>query len=185
MIELPDDLRQTFERIAELYRSDRERVPDAIASEELNIKRLQLYLRPPGTRPYGRCPLFQTDDVEVIIMNWAHGGVCLPHDHGASEGWVKVLCGVSTHSIYSVDESTPVLTELQKIGDNVFYAKPGLVHAMANETDAPLVTLHFYFPPIHAMEVFDPEESRAAIVADDCGAWWPDSDAQIVSVRSL
>ena len=185
MIEIPADLRQIFQAIADRYTSDRDGVADAIASDELNLDRLKSFLRPPDNRPYGRCPLYQTDDVEVIIMNWAQGGVCLPHDHGTSEGWVKVLCGVSTHSIFSVDESVPVLTELQKIGDSVFYAKPGLVHAMANESEDPLVTLHFYFPPIHAMEVFDPEESRAAIVADDCGAWWPESSEQIVSVRPL
>lgn len=118
-------------------------------------------------------------------MNWAIGGVCLPHDHGESEGWVKVLCGVSTHRVFSEDRSRPVVTETQEIGDAVFYAKPGLIHSMANETSGPLVTLHFYFPPIHAMEVFDTEESRAAIVADDCGAWWPESDEQIVRVRAL
>ena len=185
MIELPEDLRQIFDTDGALYRSDRARVAEAIASNLLELERFRVYLPPPNGRPYGRRALYQTADMEVMLMNWALGGSCLPHDHGASEGWVKVLCGTSTHRVFSVDQTAPVLKETQMIGDAVFYAKSGLVHSMANETTDPLVTLHFYFPPIHAMEVFDPSALRSAIVADDCGAWWPDSEDQIVSLRSL
>ncbi len=54
---------------------------------------------------------------------------------------------------------------------------------MASATSRPAVTLHCYYPPIHRMEVFDFAAERAAIVSDDCGAWWPESDQQIVELR--
>jgi hypothetical protein len=55
---------------------------------------------------------------------------------------------------------------------------------MANATAHPLVTLHCYFPPIHCMEVFDLSAARAAVVTDDCGAWWPER-GQLVKLRPL
>jgi hypothetical protein len=55
---------------------------------------------------------------------------------------------------------------------------------MANRSCDALITLHFYFPTMHGLEVFDLAARRAAIVSDDRGAWWSEAQ-QLVQCRSL
>jgi cysteine dioxygenase len=66
----------------------------------------------------------------------------------------------------------------------LIFSPPGMIHEMGNLTNAPLVTAHFYFPPITRMKVFDIAGRRAAVVADDCGAWWPEG-GQLLSMAAL
>jgi cysteine dioxygenase len=167
--------------------SDRgQRVARALAHPAFSVEALRDYLAEPGANPYGRRLVFQDEYIEVILMNWGANAVSLPHDHGQSEGWVRVLCGSALHGQYRDEEGEVRRVDEQRIATGtIFHAPVGLVHHMANATAQPLVTLHCYFPPIHRMAVFDLEAARTAIVTDDCGAWWPDSERQIVELRPL
>jgi len=182
---LPESLVQAFDQVEKCYASSPGDVPRLIERNAFSLDALRDYLVDPGRKPYGRRVLFQSLVFEAIIMNWAPNNTSLPHDHGESEGWVRILAGTSTHHSFSDDRSRPVLLETSQIEPGtIFFAKKRLLHAMGNESDSSLVTLHFYFPPIHAMEVYDLTTDRAVVVADDCGAWWPDQD-QVVRTRSL
>ena len=84
-----------------------------------------------------------------------------------------------------MEQQVPKEAKQQLIAEGtVFYAPKNLIHHMGNPGEAEVITLHFYFPPIHRMEVFDLDENRSAIVSDDCGAWWPEQ-RQIVSEKRL
>lgn len=158
----------------------------ALANPVFNVQALGDYLLPPGPHPYGRRLVFQNEHIELIVMNWGAHSLSLPHDHGQSEGWVRVLCGAARHGRYVTDDDQlQCVEELRYAAGTIFHAPVGLVHHMGNPSDEPLVTLHCYFPPIHRMEVFDVATSRAAIVSDDCGAWWPTRDGQIVETREF
>jgi cysteine dioxygenase len=173
----------TAVRIA--YREDRAAIAAKIADPEIGVETLAAYIQPPGSQPYGRELIYQDDEVEVIVMNWAEMRHSLPHDHGESEGWVRVLKGSPSHAYYDCSSPAPVLAQQQLVPEGtVFYAPKNLVHHMGNPSNSPVITLHFYFPPIHRMEVFDLAARRAAIVSDDCGAWWPDAE-QLVSSKQL
>lgn len=156
----------------------------ALANPVFNLDQLRNYLMAPGRNPYGRRMIFQNEHIELILMNWGEHARSLPHDHGRSEGWVRVLCGSALHARYSAEgDQLQCVEEQRYAAGTIFHAPVGLVHHMGNATAEPLVTLHCYFPPIQRMEVFDMEASRAAVVSDDCGAWWPESDGQIVETR--
>lgn len=167
-----------------------QRVARALAHPVFNQETLGAYIRPPGRHPYGRSMVFQNEYIELIAMNWGSHATSLPHDHGTSEGWVRVISGVVRHGLYkskSKSEGGELRLVSEQLVDTgtIFRAPKGLVHHMGNGPSQPTVTLHCYFPPIHRMEVFDLTKSRAAIVADDCGAWWPESERQIVEVRDF
>ncbi|MDE3724094.1 cysteine dioxygenase family protein [Nocardiopsis sp. N85] len=137
---------------------------------------------PPGVYPYGRKVIFASDDVEIIVMNWAARRMCAPHDHGASFGWVNILAGEVEHTLYTLDQNDfPVsyLKRREKSGSRYFAAR-GMVHSMGNSSDDLTLTVHVYAPPIHGMKVYDLEKCAACVVSDDCGAWWPEDQRQIL-----
>jgi cysteine dioxygenase len=163
-----------------------QRVAHALAHPAFNLDTLSAYILPPGSNPYGRSMVFQNEHIELIVMNWGNHATSLPHDHGASEGWVRVISGSIRHGMYEDDDGELRQVREQTIDTGTIFRAPrGLVHHMGNEFAELTVTLHCYFPPIHRMEVFDLAGSRAAIVADDCGAWWPEAEQQIVELRDF
>jgi cysteine dioxygenase len=149
---------------------------------KLNINQVNSILSDPNGKAYGRKCLFKNNDIEVIAMTWASNANCLPHDHGISSGWVKVVLGEATHKIFSSDPLEGSIHEVRNESQGqIFYAPSGMLHEMGNSSGKPLVTLHFYFPPISGMQVFDRDEKRSCIVNDECGAWWPDPE-QLVRI---
>lgn len=172
--------------IGRCYRAQRARTPELIRALKVDVTSLGELLRPPNGMPYGRQLLHHDGEMEVILMNWELSCSCLPHDHGTSEGWVKVLAGRASHVYYAKSQGVPAAVKEETLHTGtVLYAAKTMVHHMANPGSTPLVTLHFYFPPITNMEVFDVGAARSAIVSNDCGAWWPQTPAQLVESREL
>lgn len=159
------------------------------AIENLNVKREELtpYLEDPEFKPYGRKLLFSNDDVEILVMNWANKNVCAPHDHGNSFGYVFVIEGDSTHTLYTLDQNDipqEYLTRVER-KNTKFFAPKHMIHSMENKSDSSLITLHIYSPPITNMKVYDLEKCAVCVVSDDCGAWWPDEQRQLLEEIKL
>jgi cysteine dioxygenase len=172
--------------IGECYRVERRRTAELIRALDVDVAALGDLLQPPQGLPYGRKLLHHDGEMEVILMNWQQRCSCLPHDHGTSEGWLKVLAGKASHVYYAKGTGVPTAVKEETLETGtVLHAARTMVHHMANPDDRPLVTLHFYFPPITNMEVFDVDAARAAIVSSDCGAWWPPTSSQLVASRGL
>jgi cysteine dioxygenase len=136
----------------------------------------------PGVFPYGRRALLRTDHVELMVMNWAVGRMCAPHDHGGSFGVIRVVSGEAAHELYTLDQlDRPVryLCRQERAGSQ-YVAARGMIHAMGNATRQPMLTVHAYSPPITGMIVYDLLRCAACVVSDDCGAWWPAERRQIV-----
>ncbi|WP_438028685.1 hypothetical protein [Sorangium sp. So ce233] len=98
-----------------------------------------------------------------------------PHDHGGSEGAVRVVRGAAIHWQWQVRHNGLCLVreERVKAGD-VLEVKSGLVHSMGDAGERePLVTLHFYAGPIDHMIVYDINHQRTLMVDGSCGAWLP------------
>lgn len=126
--------------------------------------------------------IFSTPEIEVLVMNWAARRECAPHDHGASFGWVHVMAGTVTHTLFTLDRDgipVPFGSRLEHAGSR-YFAPRSLVHSMGNPQDDLTVTVHVYCPPITGMKVCDLSRCAACVVSDDCGAWWPDDQRQLV-----
>lgn len=157
--------------------SSPETLKQLILSLNPSIEDAYSWLRDPEDKPYGRALIYADNDFEIIVMTWSRNLPSLPHDHGSSYGWVKILSGSVVHTLYRHSEQgvPTVAKRVVEPTGAMLYAPPGLIHTMESATpDETVVTLHFYAPPIHGMRVFDLERIRACIVSDDCGAWWPD-----------
>ncbi|MCS0634250.1 cysteine dioxygenase family protein [Streptomyces sp. LP05-1] len=140
------------------------------------------YAGDPGVYPYGRKKLYASQDIEILAMNWAARRPCAPHDHGQSFGWINVMSGTVRHTLYTLDQDdipVPFLTREEPCGSR-YFAPRSVVHSMENPSDGLTVTLHLYAPPITGMRVYDLERCAACVVSDDCGAWWPDEQRQLV-----
>lgn len=159
----------------------------AIEILDIDIEDLSTSLGPAGVFPYHRKLLFKNDQTEVLVMNWANGRVCSPHDHGESFGLIEIVTGTATHHLYTLNQiDSPVQyhSRVEAKKSRYFMARNS-IHAMGNLTEDLLVTLHIYTPPIYNMKVYDLEKCAACVVSDDCGAWWPAESRQILKQIKL
>jgi len=147
-----------------------------------NLEDVQAWLMPPGDKPYGRKLVWVNQNLECLVMNWAEGVPCAPHDHGQkSVGLVKLLQGASQHTIYTPTEEglKAVSTSRHQVGE-ILQVTQGMIHGMESVgnpkqdgSNSNLVSFHLYSPPIHAMQVFDLQNQEVLTVADNVGAWIP------------
>lgn len=153
----------------------------------ITMEDLEPLLPVPSIYPYGRRPLYASEHLELLVMNWATSRECAPHDHGQSCGWVVVMDGEAKHAVFKVNaRGTPILSRESRVQSGTrLFAPRGLIHSMGNPTTGRLVTLHAYAPRITRMKVYDLVRCAACVVSDDCGAWWPESDRQLIQQISL
>lgn len=175
------------EHFAHLILPDPDALLGAWAAVGAELSEVMEYAGEPGIYPYGRKKIFANDEVEIIAMNWGARRTCAPHDHGSSFGWVNVMSGDVEHTLYTLDQSdVPVayLTRTEKFGSR-YFAPRSMVHAMGNPSDDLTVTVHIYAPPITRMKVYDLEKCAVCVVSDDCGAWWPTEQRQLLDLIRL
>ena len=176
-----DIYEQLVRAFGPLERPSRQELNAALRACHILTADLEPVISPPIDFPYSRTLLYKSEHIEVLGMSWAHDRQCAPHDHGQSWGLVKILEGRATHAIYSLKGGIPVLRirSLKEAGTTLFAPK-GMIHSMGNPSSNRLITLHVYTPEITNMMVYDIPRCAACIVADDCGAWWPATQRQIV-----
>jgi hypothetical protein len=136
---------------------------------------------PPGVgEPYGRLPIFRDAVGEVLLVRWREETFCAPHDHGDAGGFVCLLRGrlVERHWRWRAGELCAV-AERAHAASEVIAVGPGAIHDMKASDAA--VGIHFYFPAIQGMQVFDRVRRETLVVSEDCGAWIPQDDSLVIS----
>lgn len=156
---------------------------ELIASEPNLVDWLLPHRQEDPDKPYGRKVLLDGSSLEVMIAAWTRGVFCAPHDHGGSQGIVRVLQGRVRNRIYSVEHGELEVVREEVTGtDDLVVCGRNLIHAMGDDgADAPLVTLHMYTGPVQHMTVYDEDRRRTLKVDGGCGAWVPpDGSADIL-----
>lgn len=169
------------EGLARIAHPSENEIVNLVKSLGLNGDKLKKFLVDPDKHPYGRKLLYQSNRYEVLLMNWRSFMACAPHDHGGSMGWVFVLEGSSENSSY-IQSKTGDISEVSKstvFQGEYFFAGKGAIHKMEAKSNR-LLTLHIYTPPITGMKVYDLAKCIGCMVSDDCGAWWPDDQRQLL-----
>lgn len=162
-----------------LKQPSKEELRAALNDLNIELENIKSELKTSEGKPYYRKLLYQNEVVEVLVMNWSQLE-CSPHDHGTSQGWIKVLNGSSLNTVYEVNENglpSELFAKVHTKGE-LYYAPKKGVHKMKADKESDLVTLHLYSPPISGMKVYDLEKCSVCVVSDDCGAWWPDEQRQ-------
>lgn len=160
---------------------------DVAAQLEFDLDEILPHTGDPGIFPYQRKLLLKTEDVEVLVMNWAVDQKCSPHDHGRSFGVIKVLTGEIEHDLYTLDQTDVPRKYFtrRELGGSSYFAARGMIHVMGNASSGQAITLHIYSPPIEGMKVYDLHRCLVCTVSDDCGAWWPDQQRQQLEVLKI
>jgi len=135
---------------------------------------------PGAGEPYGRLPIFRDAVGEVLLVRWRGETFCAPHDHGEARGIVCLLRGnlVERGWIWR-DGELSVAAERAHAAPGLIPVGPQSIHDMKASADA--VGVHFYFPPIRGMKVFDRGRRETLVVTEDCGAWIPENDSLVLS----
>ncbi len=108
---------------------------------------------------YVRSIVYRDASIEVLVLTWRAGQASPAHDHAGSTCVVQVIEGVAHEQTYArrhfgglAKLESRVLTAGEistQVGDEI--------HTLGNapDSDALLVTLHIYSPPLTAMTQFD------------------------------
>jgi predicted metal-dependent enzyme (double-stranded beta helix superfamily) len=112
---------------------------------------------PPGDRAWLR--VVDELDVDAWLIAWSPGASTGMHDHGDSQGIVRVLRG-SLVERYSARGRTPERVRRLRAGTTTFLAR-GHRHDVANAGREETVSLHVYAPGLMRMN-FYPEALSAS-----------------------
>ncbi|MFD0676470.1 MULTISPECIES: cysteine dioxygenase [unclassified Paenibacillus] len=149
-----------LESIEQAFRSVESPAPHElkaiITGLELTSEKVAPYIEEPSYLPYGRKVLFQSEEVEVILVHLPQGRQTLIHDHGASVGCAFILEGQMTNIIYRLDG----FGYAQEVGEShlkqhqFLYAPKGQIHQMSNSGEGRMLSFHVYSPRLAATKAF-------------------------------
>ncbi|NOU96259.1 cysteine dioxygenase [Paenibacillus sp. LMG 31456] len=127
-----------------------------ITSLELTSEKVTPHIVEPSYLPYGRSVLFQSDDIEVILVHLPRGRKTLIHDHGASVGCAFILEGQMTNTSYRLDG----YGYAQECGESTLkqhqflYAPKGQIHQMSNSGEGRMLSFHVYAPRLMGIKSY-------------------------------
>jgi len=105
---------------------------------------------------------------------------CAPHDHGYAAGTVYLVRGRFVERTWRKhDGALEVIATRTFVGPCRVPVGAGDIHDMYAVDGG--VSLHVYRPSIQHMRVFDLARRETLTVADDCGAWVPSREDQVIA----
>jgi predicted metal-dependent enzyme (double-stranded beta helix superfamily) len=100
---------------------------------------------------YVRTLLYRDARCELLALTWRPGQRSPLHDHGSADSVMRVVSGEATENLYRQRESGAAkrehMTRKLRAG-TVTLTRADTMHAISNDGEAPLVTLHVYTPPL-------------------------------------
>ena len=146
------------------------------------------YAGEPGIYPYGRKKIFATDEVELIVMGTGPpAGSARRTTMGLhSDGSTFLAETWNTSCTRWIRTTFPRRTSLapRNAGPGILLPARWCMPWGIPPTSS-TVTVHIYAPPITLMKVYDLERCSVCVVSDDCGAWWPTDQRQLLEVMRL
>lgn len=127
-----------------------------IRSLGLTPERVAPWIEQPAHLPYGRKVLYQTPQVEVILVHLPAGSETFIHDHGASIGCAYVVEGCLTNRMYRLTRdgyANEVGTATLGAG-RFLHAPQGQIHQMCNLGPDRLISFHVYAPKLSCTKSF-------------------------------
>ena len=146
---------------------------------DLNPAEVTPYVRQrPDT--YHRHCLARRENYELLVMTWAPGQSSAAHDHSGCLCGLKVIQGHLTERLFASGPDGLVRESSTKpAATGALLVDPGIVvHSLGNDTDALLVTVHIYSPPL-------PEIRRYAVSSEaprEIFVRAPHKDAKVIVI---
>ncbi len=143
-----------------------------------DIDDVEEHLLYPEDLPYGRKCAYQSENFEVIVMNWKPMEGSNIHNHGNSFGCVYSVTGNADNLIY--DDNLDMVRSIPLVNNTIAEVPKGIYHSIENKNEEYAVSIHFYIPPMYGMNVIDKEnKEKSYFVKNECGAWNPNPEEQL------
>jgi len=172
------EFKDKIEKIDQLYFSNKAKIKGPadfkVILEKFSFSQEELkeHLLYPENLPYGRKCVFQSDNFEVIVMNWKPRQGSNIHDHGNSFGCVYSVSGSANNLLFN--QKLENIGSIPLINHNIAEVPKGIYHKIDNDNDDYSISLHFYVPPMSGMKVVDlNDKTKSYIVGNNDGAWNP------------
>jgi Cysteine dioxygenase type I len=109
--------------------------------------------------PYGRVPLFQSQEAEVLLVRWRPDTFCLPHNHALSRGVIYLMQGSFTERAWGWRSGClQPLSEQTLVAPSLVTLDTADIHDM--KALGAGLSVHCYWPPIDQMRVTRNTERR-------------------------
>ena len=104
--------------------------------------------------------------IELVLIHWPPGVESAVHLHEGFWGYVGVLSGAALNYEYTLDNKTLKQRRIVTVKEGGLIPEPdGVIHKIANaSSNDPLVTLHFYFPPLKDLDRLKLFDTNGTIV---------------------
>lgn len=110
-------------------------------------------------RKYTRNLIIQTPYFELMTLCWMPGHETPIHDHNGSFGYLIMVDGSLTETLYKQNETSQALVKIAEDtahkGETTFIEDSIGYHKILNHTKDKAVSLHFYAKPIETFFVYN------------------------------
>jgi predicted metal-dependent enzyme (double-stranded beta helix superfamily) len=120
------------------------------------------------TDSYARNLVCRTPRFDMLVLCWKPGQVTTIHDHAGSLNVTRVFEGCLTSRTFEAyDRPAPGRVLVRKEHEEMLRKDDfscvdyGVIHQLANTSDADLVTVHVYARPLKDITVYDPATGEA------------------------
>jgi cysteine dioxygenase len=141
-------LNQIEQRFSELEKPTISEIKQVLQSLGPLLTEVPLYTSEPVHLPYGRNVIFQTNELEVVVIKLPGSCQTPIHDHGDSVGCMYVAQGELMNVEYRLEPNGfPEQIGFSTIHSGQFCeASYGQIHELVNPRKVPAISLHVYSP---------------------------------------
>jgi cysteine dioxygenase len=130
-------------------------------AQVLATSRVNLALAWRGARfnptQYVRRVLYRALTFELVLACWLPGQSSVIHDHGGSQGAMRILSGELQERRYRRQgRQLAVVAERRVRAQELLIERAETIHQVRNPATRPALSLHLYAPPLHTMNAYSP-----------------------------
>ena len=124
--------------------------------------------------------VIKSKPLKIFLVTWPSQSILPIHQHNKYWGYIAVLKGLISESLYSYDDNDKVLSihpsRSMKRGE-IIYEPLNIIHQLTNPSPLDVsISLHLYYPPNYDYEgtmMFDAENKKLAELTKDapCVSW--------------
>jgi len=99
----------------------------------------------PEDESYGRFVLYNSPQLEVVVMSWKKGDYTAIHDHGQAQWGAVLIFGQVEHTSFELVNDNLIISKLETLKDGqISLVSNQLIHQMGNPFENRAVSLHVY-----------------------------------------
>jgi len=128
-----------------------------LESMPLNLDALKQHIIYTENGGYQRNIIKRTEHYEMVAITWRPGQATPIHDHVGSDCAFLIVEGTSTETTYEMDDNgraVPSAVRDYAPGEICAADEPD-IHRISNDTDADLINLHVYTPPLSGFGIYE------------------------------